>query len=273
MAQLLQPLLFIWNLLLFQPFVNVLIYLYNLFGHNLGWAIIALTGALRIILVPLTSTSLKSAQKMQGLAPELEKLKAQHKDDKQALAQAQLALYKQHGINPAAGCLPQLVQIVILIALFNAFNLILRTSGDSLSKLNQVLYQSQKFAAGSSINTSFLYFDLAKPDVLRLPSLPIPIPGILVILSAITQFISAKMMMPAAKKARLAAEKTPEGGDDMAAAMQTQMLYMFPLMTLVIGISFPSGLALYWFVFSLFSMIHQFYLKKQTDREKSLAVV
>jgi YidC/Oxa1 family membrane protein insertase len=252
----------IWFLLLYQPLVNALIFLYHLLGGNLGLAIIGLTGILRLLLIPLTAPSLKATKKIQELAPEIEKLKIKHKGDRQALAQAQMDLYKQHGANPAAGCLPQIVQILVLIALFNAFSQILHTNGETLAKLNETLYASQRLPEGSVLNTQFLGIDLGKPDIFKLPQLPFPLPGILVILASITQFISSKMMLPQAKKATKEAQKTPQESDDMAAAMQTQMLYMFPAMTLIIGISFPAGVALYWFVFSLFSMIQQYFINK-----------
>ncbi len=254
----------LWNQILYQPLVNLLIFFYNLFGGNLGFAIISLTALLRLALVPLTSSSLKSARKMQQLSPEIEALKTKFKDDKQGLAQAQLELFKVHGINPAAGCLPQIVQIVILITLFNAFSHTLSGSPDSFTKLNSTLYSPLKFSESKMLNTQFFGLDLSKPDAFHLPGVPFPIPGLLVILSALTQFISSKLMLPAAKKAQKRAEKTPESSDDMATAMQTQMLYMFPLMTLFIGVSFPSGLALYWLVFSVFSSLQQLQINQAT---------
>lgn len=255
----------LWFTLLYQPLLNLLIFFYQIVGYNLGLAIIAMTSFLRLILIPLTLPSLKTAKKIQELAPEINKLKIKYKDDKQALAKAQLDLYKQHGANPASGCLPQLVQLVILIALFNAFNLTLQSNGSSIGKLNEALYPSLRFSQDQTINTKFLYMDLAKPDVFHLPSVPFPLPGAVVILAAITQFISSKMMLPQAKKAEAEAEKTENKQDDLAASMQTQMLYMFPLMTLLIGVSFPSGLALYWLIFSLFSIIQQSFSNRKRE--------
>lgn len=247
----------LWHLLLYQPLINALIFFYQVLGQNLGLAIIGLTGALRLLMVPLTAPSLKAAKKIQELAPEMEKLKQKHGDDKQALAQAQLDLYKKHGANPAAGCLPQILQIIVLIALYNAFNTILHSEGDIVSKLNPLLYPQFKFAEGTVLNTTFLGLDLAQPNVFRLPAVPFPLPGLLVILAALTQYLSSKMMLPVAKKEQRLAQKTKDSTDDLQTAMQTQMLYMFPLMTLFIGISFPAGLALYWLVFSVFSLIQQ----------------
>lgn len=259
----------IWFILLYQPLVNGLIFFYKLLGTNFGWAIIMMTATIRLALTPLTLPTMKAADKMRKLAPELEKLKKKHGKDKQAFARAQLELYKQHGANPAAGCLPQILQIVILIALFQAFNQVLRADGDIISKLNEVLYPALKLSKNSVINLKFLYLDLNKPDFINLPfkisfgKIVIDkLPGIFLIGAAVTQFLSSKQMMPQAKKEEELAKKTKEQTDDMATMMQTQMLYMMPVMTILIGFTFPSGLVLYWLTFSLFMVIQQQLMKK-----------
>lgn len=259
----------IWHFLLFQPFVNGLIGLYEILFHNLGIAIILLTIVIRLLLIPLTLPSMRSAAKMKELAPELEKLKKKFKGKSQELAKAQMELYKRNGANPAAGCLPTIVQFIILIALYQAFYQVLRPNGDMIAKLNEILYPVLKLGEGSVINTKFLYLDLAKPDVFHLPGLSFPIPGVFLIVSAAIQFLSSKMMMPAAKAEKKLAEKTETKSDDMATAMQSQMLYLFPLMTIFIGFSFPSGLVVYWFIFSLFTLFQQIIVNKSLAKAKN----
>jgi len=250
----------LWQTLLYQPILNALIFLYGILFHNFGLAIMVLTLAIRALLIPLTLPSMRAAQKMKELAPELEKLKKKYGTDKQKMAQAQMELYRQHGANPAAGCLPQIIQLIILIALYQAFIGVLRVDGDVIAKLNGVLYPSLKLAEGTVINTQFWYLNLAKPDVFRLPSLSFPLPGLFLILAALTQFLSSKMMMPAVTKLKKEAEKTETKTDDFATNMQSQMLYLFPLMTIFIGFTFPSGLVLYWFIFSLSTLVQQYYI-------------
>ena len=258
----------IWFTLLYQPLVNALIVFYNIFG-NFGLAIIGLTAAIRTLLIPLTAPSLKIGQKMKELAPELAKLKKKFGKDKPALAKAQMALYKQHGVNPTAGCLPQIIQIIILIALFQAFSKVLRSDGDIIANLNEVLYPSLQLAKDTVINAKFFYLDLTKPDLISLPfkigigNIGIDkIPGIFLIAAAAIQFLSSKLMMPSVKTEEKIAKKTETKSDDMATMMQSQMLYLMPLMTLIIGFTFPSGLVLYWLTFSLFMLIQQMLLKK-----------
>lgn len=254
----------LWHIILYQPIVNALIFLYQAF-RNFGLAIVVLTVAIRALLVPLTLPSMKAARKMQELTPELEKLKKKHQKDKQALAKAQMELYRQHGANPAAGCLPQIIQLIILIALYQAFIQVLRVDGDIIQKLNKVLYSSLQLPPETQINTRFLWLDLNKPDIFRIPGLPIPLPGVFLIAAAFVQFISSKLMSPAVSAAKKQAKGTPEKADDMTTMMQSQMLYMFPLMTILIGYSFPSGLVLYWFVFSIFTAVQQLVVNKRAN--------
>lgn len=249
----------LWHLLLYQPIVNALIFLYQILFHNLGLAIIVLTIAIRFLLLPLTLSSMKAANKMRELAPEISKLKKKHGKDQQAFAKAQMELYRQRGANPAAGCLPQIFQLIVLIALYQAFILLLRPDGDIIQKINQVLYPQLQLPVETAINTRFLYLDLAKPDVFPLAGLPIPLPGLFLIAAALVQFLSSKMMAPAITVAQKEVAKTPGKTDDMATAMQSQMTYLFPLMTILIGYSFPSGLILYWFVFSLLMVVQQYF--------------
>jgi len=255
-----------WFSLFYQPLVNALVFFYNLMGGNLGWAIIGLTIAIRLLLTPLTLPSLKSAQKLKNLQPELNKLKEKFGSDKQAWAKKQLEFYQANGVNPAAGCLPQIVQIVILIALFQAFSQVLTQNGNVIENLNKILYSPLQLQADAVINNHFAYLNLTQPDLFSMPAIKIfgftldKFPGIFLIASAVIQFISSKLMMPAVAKVKTLAEKTKEQGDDMAAAMQQQMLYLMPVMTLFIGFKFASGLVLYWLTFSLVMLAQQLLL-------------
>lgn len=235
----------LFNLYLVTPLLTVLLYLTNLTG-SLGWAVILLTVGLRLIMTPLTTPSLKASKKMQELAPELAELKKKFKDDKQGLITAQSELYKKNGLSPAAGCLPQIIQIVVLIALFSAFSTVLQPKGEDVQK-----YQN--------LNTHFMGLDLAKPDVFHINGLPIPLPGLALLVTGLVQLISSVMMLPEVKKQEKSAEKTEESMDDALAASQKQMVYMFPIMTVFFGFQFPAGLVLYWLVFSAISVVQQYF--------------
>lgn len=268
----------IWFTLLYQPLVNVLILFYKILWQNLGLAIIAMTVFIRLLLLPVTMPSLKTSKKIKEIKPELDKLKEKYKNEPQKFSQAQLKLYKKHGINPVAGCLPQIIRIVLLIALFQAFRQTLQADGDVIAKVNEVLYSFLRLPEGSGINTRFLYLELTKPDKLtELINLPQEgvfnwlreyLPGPLLIGASISQFLYSKNMMGTASVAEEKAKETKETEDDMAASMQKQMLYMMPIMTLLIGLNLPSGLVLYWLVFALVMLIQQLFLDKDKRSEQ-----
>jgi YidC/Oxa1 family membrane protein insertase len=220
------------------PLREVLLSLVQYTG-NLGLAIIALTIALKLVLLPITLPSLKAAEAMRLLQPEIEKLKRQFGKDKVGLQTAQMALFKEHNINPAAGCLPQIFQMGIFIILYQVFM--------SLLQNQQAL----------NFPTNFLWLDLTKAD----PWFILPV------LSSLTQFILGVMLLPAldTSAAQVSAINTPDKKDDqevsdmtsMAASMQQQMLYIMPVMMFFFTFRFPSGLVLYWFVSTLISLLIQ----------------
>ena len=247
-----------YQTLLLEPIANGLIVFYKAFGGNMGLAIIGFTLLLRILLNPLTKPYLESMKKMKELQPQLEKLKKKHKDDKQKQMQAQADFYKEKGVNPGAGCLPMILQLVVLYAFFGVFSRTLAPGVDPVTSFNELLYVPLQFTEGVSLNTSFLYLDVTQPDVFNVPGLPFPLPGPFLILAAIIQLVSAKISAPYIEAQEKAAKKTKGEADDMQVAMQQSMTYTFPLITLLIGIRFSSALVLYWLLFSLFQAYQQY---------------
>ena len=241
-----------------QPLLNGLLVFYHLFANNLGLSVIGFTVFIRLALVPLTTPSMRSMHKMRELAPELSKLKEKHKKDKTRLMQAQADFYKKKGVNPMAGCLPQIVQLVILIALFQVFIQMLSGNGEIAQKINRLAYPPLQVEG--VVNTKFVYLDLARPDTIPVEGLPIPLPGPFLIAAALVQFLSSKMMAPMVAQQKKKAAKTKGQLDDIMASTQQQMIYLFPLLTLVIGFTFASGLVLYWFIFSLFQGVQQYFV-------------
>lgn len=241
----------IFTTLITQPLANGLILFYNIMGGNLGLAILGFSVFLIFIMRPLTKPYMESMKKVKEVQPLVDKLKKKYGKDTVGFSKAQAELYKQKGVNPAAGCLPYILQIVILISLFKVFTTVLSADVNAISKLNELMYPPLKFSENVALNTKFLYFDLTKPDSFRIPGVPFALPGAILILATLAQFVSVKITSPYISAEEKVAQKTKGGADDMQVAMQSSMTYMFPLMTLIFGLSFPSGLALYWFVFSL----------------------
>ncbi len=222
----------------------------------MGLAIIGFTLTLVTLLRPMTKKSMEAMKKMKEYAPQLEKLKKKYKNDKEKLMKAQSDFYKEKGINPGAGCLPMILQLVVLFSLLQVF--LKALSSSDVSKLNDLLYQPLKFAHGVTLNTKFLYFDVTRPDTFNIHGIPFAIPGLVLILAALSQMISAKITAPYVEASEKAAKATPAASDDFAAAMQSSAIYTFPLMTLLIGGRFPAGIALYWFIFSVYQTIQQY---------------
>lgn len=247
-------LLSLWNALLYHPTLNLLIILYRLLFSDLGLAIIVLTILIRVVLYPLTVSSLRDARKQQQLKGELDAIKKKFEGDKKKQADAQMELFRRHGINPAAGCLPQIVQFALLITLYQVFMNILSVGANGLANLNPLLYLSSlKFMPWETINTHFLYLDLTKPDPY------IIIPG----LAGAAQFWASKIMLPVTKKAEATAKETLDKKDDFMYNMQEQMLYLMPVMTVFIGWKLPSGLVLYWLVTTVFSLGQQILVNRK----------
>jgi YidC/Oxa1 family membrane protein insertase len=212
--------------------LDVIRFFYKI-SHSWGIAIILLAVALNLLLFPLTNKSFKSMQKMQALQPEMEALKAKHKDNPQKMNKEVMELYKKYNINPFSGCLPLLLQMPIFIALYNA------------------LVRFVEFK-----NARFLWIkDLSLPDALRLPA-TLPVVGnsinILPILMAISMIVQQKL-----SSASAGAVKTAE---------QKQQQNMMLMMSVVFGFIFynlPSGLVLYWFMNTLMTIIEQLLLKRR----------
>ena len=235
----------IWNNIFVNPILNILVFLYQYTG-NLGIAIIVLTLVIRFLLLPVVVPQMKSMKKQRAIQPELKKLRKKYGKDQKVLAQKQMEVFKKHGINPTSGCLSQIVMLTVLISLFTVIRMF-TLNGDA--NLNDRLYhESLHFDDGYSLNTDFLYLDLAQPDQFF----------VLAILSGFLQLMVGKMMMPEEKElkqAEKAAKKTEPGMDDMAVMMQKQSLYMMPIISVLIGLTLPSGLMLYIITQSIFQMV------------------
>lgn len=256
--------------LLVAPFVNALFAFYYLTG-NFGWSVIIVTVLIRLILIPLVLPSLKSAKKMAELQPRLKKLQEKYGKEKEKLAKAQMDLYKEEGINPLSGCLPQIAQIAVLIIFFQAFNMLTNyaVGKGSIGEINSHLIQSFQIGEGFKFQMSFLGSSLSSTPANIFNSgfgLGFLLPAILLFGSGILQYVSAKMMMPTPKVDETLVKKTEDKEDDMMSAMRTQSLYMMPAMTVFIGWNFSLGMLLYWFVNSLVMLGQQMVVGRMDKR-------
>ncbi len=234
----------IFNTYLFQPIFNLLIFLYNVIpGADVGFSIIALTVIIKLALWPLMSSSLKSQKAMQTLQPKLDALKVEHGDNKEALSKAMMTLYQEEKVNPLASCLPILIQLPVLIALYQV--LLHGFDGSTLNQLYSFIHNP------GHINTIFLgIIDLGKANIF------------LAVLAGALQFVQTRMLMQQQPPKQV---KGTEGAKDesMLASMNKSMMIFMPIVTIVIGIKLPGGLTLYWVTVTAFSIAQQWWVFKQ----------
>ncbi len=226
-----------------RPIAQYAILPFFLFLHkfisNWGIVIIIFSIVMKIVLTPFTRFQMKSMKKMGELQPKMNAIREKYKDEPQKQQQMMMKLYKEEKINPAGGCLPLLLQLPILYALFGVFS--------STIELRQAYF-------------GLWIHDLSVPDaVLQLP-FKIPLFGIdyisgLAVLMGITMFIQQKMTV-----------KDPK---------QMAMVYMMPIMLTFLFTTLPAGLNLYYFMFNLLSIIEQYFVtkkgKKEGETEEKLA--
>lgn len=254
-----------FNLLFLHPIINLLVFIYqvleavNLPGA-LGLSIIVLTVIIRVLVWPFMTTQLQSAKKMAELKPHMDAIKSKHKGDKQALAAAQMALYKEHGVNPAGGCLPALIQIPVFIGLYQAITHVLpSTAGGSIEYINSILYFPW-LRLPQTLEPYFLGLNLGyKPSEFATHGtflLAVPI------LTALLTFVQSQMAI--VKPPKVFPSDSPkeikekENIEDSMSQVQSQMVYMMPLMIGFFAWQFPIGLAIYWNTYTILGILQQY---------------
>ncbi|HEX8033108.1 MAG TPA: YidC/Oxa1 family membrane protein insertase [Ktedonobacterales bacterium] len=236
----------LFHIFFYQPVFNLLMLIYGGLG-SFALSVVILTLIIRTCLIPLTRKQLRSSREMQALAPKLNELKAQYRNDPQGMMAAQQALYKEHGVSPMAGCLPLLIQMPFLYALYYSFYTVINAinanhGAGNLNLINKDIYPFlPKLTQLPDLH--FFWTNLGHADPMH----------ILPILAAILTLIQLRMAMPVRKK-------TPGSPQDPTAQATQTTMYIMPAMTLFIGWTFPSGLALYWVITTLFSALQQYFI-------------
>ncbi len=212
----------IWDLIILDPMINILIMLSSYLADNFGITIIVLTVVVNLVMYPLTQKQLKASKAMQTVQAEVAEIRKKYAKDKQKAAQEQMRLFKESGVSPAGCVLPMLIQMPIWIALYQSIIRVLAVAPEDFLNLSRHLYSSWPDVFSLvPLESSFLGMNLAVPNIL----MPILVGG--------TMWLQQKMMMnPTA--------------DPKQQAQSQMMLYMMPLMFAFFTLSFPSGLAVYW---------------------------
>lgn len=245
----------LFNTLVIYPLLNVLVAIYDVLyylgvPYALGFAIIGLTILIRIVLYPLTNSQLKASKKMQALTPQIGKLKEKYKGDNKRIQEETMKLYKQNGVNPAAGCLPTLAQLPILWGLYQVLNgIVHKTPEQAMAYVNSIVYPALRLTEPWDPTFFGIPLGLSPQQLLAtMPLVAIAVP----VVTGIFQFIQSKMMFAPAPS-------TPGAkNDDFATVFQKQAAYLFPIMIGFFSFNFPFGLSLYWNTFSIFGIIQQY---------------
>ncbi len=237
---------YIYNLIFYQPVLNLLVYFYNTISFgDFGIAIIFVTVIIRLILYPLFHRGAKQQMLMQRIQPKIKKIQELHKGDKEKQAQALMELYKEHGVNPFSSMLLIIIQLPIMLSLYWVVSAAL-VPGDLAG-----LYSFVKLT--HAISPSFLgIVNLAKPNL------------ILILLAAGVQYFQSKLALyrdPNNKAPLSPAEK-----------MARQMVFIGPIITIVIFYSLPAAVGLYWLITSLFSVFQQIIINRHFKKGETAAI-
>jgi len=233
----------LWNAVLYRPLYNVLIFLVAVLpGQSVGLAIIVLTFLVKLVLYPLSGKSIRAQQAMRELEPELRKIRETHKDDKQLQAKKTMELYKERKVTPFSGCLPIVIQIPVIIALYWIF-------WKGLSIQPELLYGF--VSAPATLDLHFLMFDLSAKSV------------VLAISAGFTQYLQTDISLG---KQPLPPKSEPGKAsfqEDFARSMQLQMRYIFPVLISFFAYSLPSAVALYWTTSNILGIGQEFLLRRK----------
>jgi YidC/Oxa1 family membrane protein insertase len=230
----------IFNTIFYRPLFNILILIYQYFSfHDLGITIILFTILIRVLFSPLTYKSIKAQKTFQELQPKIKEIQKKFKDDQQKQAQEIMKLYKEANFNPFSGCLPLLIQLPILIALYQ----ILQRGLVPGEMANLYFFVSNPGKIEPTflgiINLERAYFELA-------------------LLAGFLQLLQVKFTTPKPSKLSISDKM-----EKFSAIFQKQSLFIFPLLTFLVLVKLPSAIGLYWIVSTLFTITQQYFIFKK----------
>ncbi len=227
----------IWNILILNPMLNSLLFLYQLLFNNFTLTILVFTVLIRLITYPLTAQQQRATRKLSELqqSDAWKKIQEKYAKDREKLAQEQMKLYQEAGVNPFGSCLPTLIQFPVLIGLYQAINLAMAASPLQLLDLSTHIYSFLPNVAHMvPLQNSFLWLNLGLPD----PFYVLPL------VVVVTTWLQSRVMTPATA-----------GADPQAAQMSQSMAVTMPLMIGWMSLQFPSGLSIYWVVSNAVSVV------------------
>ena len=232
-----------FNTILYKPLLNGLILLYQYVpGNDFGIAVIILTLIIRLILHPSSIRGVRSQRALTKLQPKIQEIQKEYKDDKNKQTKLLMELYQKEKINPFSGCLPMLLQFPVLIALYQVF-----LRGLNPESLKGSLY-------GFVSNPGLIDFSFLGIITLTESNM------FLALLAGVLQFYQLKISTNPKQNVQTK-------GSDFSKTMQSQMIYLFPLLTIYIVWQFGSIIGLYWIVSILFSIAEQYIVARREKQQ------
>lgn len=243
-----------WEALIITPLTSLLLWIYDIVGHNFGLAIIILTVLIRVVTWPLNAQQMKSAQAMQEMQndKEWQEIQKKYKDNREKLAQEQMRIYKEKGINPFGSCLPTLIQFPIIIGLYQSLIRALATTPLDLLKLSRSISINPDLIGLIPLNSKFLWMDLSRPESINLFGFAFPTLALIV---ALTTYLQSKLTTPPSNNP-----------NDQSAMVSKQMSIMMPLMLGYFALTFASGLSVYFITSNLLGILQYMLMGKANWR-------
>jgi YidC/Oxa1 family membrane protein insertase len=235
-----------YNTLFYQPLFNGLVFLTGVMPfHDVGFAVIALTFLVRVVIFPFTHKSVKTQLKMKQIEPELRAIRDQHKDNKEEQARRTMSLYREHGVSPFSGCLLLLVQLPILIALYRVFFAPIGSEG---------LYGFVSLP--ENVRTMFLgLVDMGKRSI------------VLAALAAVSQYAQVRLALPAGRRTPAPSEEKKGGfQEEFTRMLSVQSAYVFPGLIFFLSLGFPAAVTLYWTSSNIFAIVHESIVRRKAAR-------
>jgi YidC/Oxa1 family membrane protein insertase len=225
-----------------------------------GLSIVLLTVCMRLLLFPLFMKQIKSQREMQLLQPKIAELKKKFPDDRQAQSQAQMALFKEHGVNPLAGCLPLLIQMPIFFALFGVLHKFVQNKGGGYSKhygLSEHTVQQVATSKifGVPIAASFNSSKQLLANLNVTAGTVKTVTVVMILLMMASSFLTSRQMLARSKK-------SGQQLDGAQATTQKIMVYGMPLFFGIIGVNFQMGVLLYWLTTNVWTFGQQYFVIK-----------
>jgi YidC/Oxa1 family membrane protein insertase len=235
-----------WDTIIINPMTNILLWIYDALGHGphtFGLAIILFTVLIKGITWPLNASQVKGAQAMQELQndKDWQEIQKKYAKDKEKLAQEQMRVYKEKGINPFASCLPTLIQFPIIIGLYQSITRALSATPFDMLKLARTIYPFQNVEGIIPLNSKFLWMDLGRPESIQILGFALPTLAIIV---AVTTYIQSKLTMP-----------TSTNPNDQSAQMSGMMSIYMPLLLGWFALTFASGIAVYFITSNVLGIV------------------